>query len=139
METWDLILQDDFSSYVEGDFSEPYSAIGEVHYLSKRINQGSWNEIATHHMFSQYGVKWSIEKRNKHTNDINPDIICKLAVEEALEGVEEWGHPNPDLDFNKDKPRCYNGMYFTTYEKDKKYKYNNYDEIKKWSIEVIKI
>jgi len=75
--------------------------------------------------------KWSIEKRIKNTNDINPDIICKL----ALEGVEEWGHPDPYLDFNKDEQLCYNGKYFTVYKKDKKYKYNDYDQIRRWTIE----
>ena len=73
--------------------------------------------------------KWSVEKVNKNIADINPDIICKLALDENKDFI------HPDLDFNKDELLCYNEKCFTVYKKNKKYKYNNYNEIKNWSIE----
>lgn len=59
---WFPVFTDTFDSYPQGDFSEKYSAIEEVHYLKKHINQGGWVEISTHHMFPHYGVKWIIHE-----------------------------------------------------------------------------
>ena len=37
--------------------------------------------------------KWSIEKINKNINNINPKIICDL----ALEGMKEYVHPDTGI------------------------------------------
>jgi hypothetical protein len=55
------VYADDFSSYAPGPFSEPYSAVGEVHYPPRTIPQGAWTEASTHYSFKKFGVLWVID------------------------------------------------------------------------------
>ncbi|MHB8893957.1 MAG: rhamnogalacturonan lyase family protein [Candidatus Geothermincolia bacterium] len=58
---YETILEETFQSYRPGPFSEGYSAIGEVHYPPRTIEQGPWEEISTHYTFNLGNkVRWVI-------------------------------------------------------------------------------
>lgn len=48
---WKTIFRDDFSAYGEGPFSEGYSPVREFHMTPKRVDQGAWQEISSHHLW----------------------------------------------------------------------------------------
>jgi rhamnogalacturonan endolyase len=60
-ENLERVCHDNFSAYAAGPFSEPYTAVGEVHYPPKTVDQGPWTEICTHYSFEEHGVRWAIE------------------------------------------------------------------------------
>jgi len=51
VEQWELILDENFSRYATGDFSEGYTAVCEFHFPEKKIDQGEWEEISSHHLW----------------------------------------------------------------------------------------
>ncbi len=55
------VYLDDFGGYHVGPFSEPYTAVGEVHYPPRTVFQGAWTEACTHYSFKEHGVRWAIE------------------------------------------------------------------------------
>lgn len=68
-ENWVIVLEDDFSLYKPGVFSEECTAFREVHYPEKQIDQGNWEEYSTHHMWkkSNYNSNpptWKIAEHN---------------------------------------------------------------------------
>lgn len=68
--SWKITLHEDFSNYEEGPFSEGYTAAGEFHYPPKRIDQGCWQEVSTHHLWAESRhldyPNWKIITKNNH-------------------------------------------------------------------------
>jgi len=66
---WKSALIEDFEKYEEGPFSEGYTAISEVHYPSKKVFQGPWQEISNYHWWGKIHrnpdmPNWKIIRKN---------------------------------------------------------------------------
>jgi len=70
----------------------------EISKMSKKDIESKVDHI---YKYCDYGEvkKWDIKTLNKNMEDIDPDIYIKVIINTALDGYEEWGHPNPGICF----------------------------------------